>query len=395
MLSDGLQDVSRTAAEKSARSRFETFEVSGVYAANIQAPSAMFFVLPSSFFEGVRSPFHMKMKVMFVNRHGKLSLPVTRLKSDTAHHLLPGPSVHKNGKSKTSTINNQSQMISLIPPAQRTRWFCGICRKSLSSKRSYDEHMNIHNDARPFACDHCDYAAASQMTLRRHKLRSHTARRDWGYKCPYCHEAYMEPASYQQHVQSRHFGRSTTFGCPYTQCTFQSKCFRHFREHLAKHNNYESYVGQPNKIPFSFPDDELNRFLVDDEYGYGYRANSSVRRVQFVKGRSNSAIMMGNATVLPVKVVETSDSPPLLTAEVMDSDYMKEPIKLRPCLEPTSSQRNVIPEVQQNYVMEPPTLVEEGHEMYPPDTDWIEGEIEVPASDVPLLPDGQMDIELD
>ncbi|KAE9420629.1 hypothetical protein Angca_003320, partial [Angiostrongylus cantonensis] len=114
-----------------------------------------------------------------------------------------------------------------------------ICGKSLSSKRSYDEHMNIHNDARPFACDHCDYAAASQMTLRRHKLRSHTARRDWGYKCPYCYESYMEPASYQQHVQSRHFGRSATFGCPYTQCNFHSKCFRHFREHLAKHNNYD------------------------------------------------------------------------------------------------------------------------------------------------------------
>ncbi|VDO04804.1 unnamed protein product [Haemonchus placei] len=134
-------------------------------------------------------------------------------------HLLPGPSLHRTGKTKATNYNQE------------------VCGKSLSSKRSYDEHMNIHNDARPFACEHCDYAAASQMTLRRHKLRSHTARRDWGYKCPYCYEAYMEPASYQQHVQSRHFGRSATFGCPYMQCTFQSKCFRHFREHLAKHNS--------------------------------------------------------------------------------------------------------------------------------------------------------------
>ncbi|KHJ78859.1 hypothetical protein OESDEN_21514 [Oesophagostomum dentatum] len=104
---------------------------------------------------------------------------------------------------------------------------------------------------------------------------------------------------------------------------------------------------------------------------------------------------MSGATVVPVKVVETCDSPPLLTAEVVDADYMKEPIKLRPSLAPTSSQRNIVREVTQNYSLDPPTLVEEAHEMYPPDTDWIEGEVEVPASDVPLLPDGQMDIELD
>ncbi|KJH45359.1 zinc finger, C2H2 type [Dictyocaulus viviparus] len=177
------------------------------------------------------------MRIMYVNRQRKLSLPTSRLNSDV-ERILPGPSANKYTKERVSSTS-QRQLISLIPSAQRNRWHCGICGKSLSSKRSYDEHMNIHNDARPFACDHCDYAAASQMTLRRHKLRSHTARREWGYKCPYCYESYMEPASYQQHVQSRHFGRSATFGCPYTECKFQSKCFRHFREHLAKHNCYD------------------------------------------------------------------------------------------------------------------------------------------------------------
>lgn len=91
-----------------------------------------------------------------------------------------------------------------------------MCKKYLSSKRSYEEHMNIHNQRRPHACDECEYAAgmkaqtanyatatalASQMTLRRHKLRNHTPRQAWGYRCPHCSEAYMEPASYQMHVQ--------------------------------------------------------------------------------------------------------------------------------------------------------------------------------------------------
>jgi uncharacterized Zn-finger protein len=41
----------------------------------------------------------------------------------------------------------------------RKYWGCHICGKRLSSKRSYDEHMNIHTKSRPFACDECDYAA--------------------------------------------------------------------------------------------------------------------------------------------------------------------------------------------------------------------------------------------
>ncbi|KAK6058294.1 zinc finger, C2H2 type [Cooperia oncophora] len=59
----------------------------------------------------------------------------------------------------------KGQIISLVPPAQRTRWHCSVCGKSLSSKRSYDEHMNIHNDARPFACEHCDYAAGLRFCV--------------------------------------------------------------------------------------------------------------------------------------------------------------------------------------------------------------------------------------
>lgn len=41
----------------------------------------------------------------------------------------------------------------------KTKWKCQVCLKYLSSKRSFDEHMNIHEDSRPFACDQCAYAA--------------------------------------------------------------------------------------------------------------------------------------------------------------------------------------------------------------------------------------------
>ncbi|MFH4976397.1 hypothetical protein AB6A40_003106 [Gnathostoma spinigerum] len=156
---------------------------------------------------------------------------------------------------KLSTINS------------RSRWLCRICGKYLSSKRSYDEHSNIHSKTRPFACEHCNYAAASQMTLRRHNLRNHTPRQKWGYQCPYCPELYMEPASYQQHVGSRHFGRSATFGCPSPSCPFTTRCSGHFRDHLSRHGN--SSVDQQLGKPLS-DIRSITKYLVDDKLGVGY-----------------------------------------------------------------------------------------------------------------------------
>ncbi|KAK6058293.1 hypothetical protein COOONC_04137 [Cooperia oncophora] len=132
-------------------------------------------------------------------------------------------------------------------------------------------------------------------------------------------------------------------------------------------------------------------------------------------------------------MVDKRDSPPLLRAEVIEEDFMKEPIKLRPSVVSATGEdfmkepiklrpsvpvatgehfvketvklrpsipkvtvpRRIIHQAPEYYDVGPPTLEQEMPEMYPADSDWIEGEIEVPSSDVPLLPDGQMDIELD
>ncbi|PAV86754.1 hypothetical protein WR25_17120 [Diploscapter pachys] len=102
------------------------------------------------------------------------------------------------------------------------------------------------------------------MTLRRHKLRNHTARHEWGYRCPYCEEIYMEPASYQQHVQTKHINQSATYGCPHSDCNFTTKCFRHFQEHLMKHINADTTMNGVTKISMS--KQNLSRYLIDDEY---------------------------------------------------------------------------------------------------------------------------------
>lgn len=104
------------------------------------------------------------------------------------------------------------------------------------------------------------------MTLRRHKLRNHTPKVMWGYQCAYCSESYMEPASYQQHVISRHSGLSCTFGC--TFCRFDTKSSKHFRKHMLKHLNV---VSRQSRAPEADPIN-IAEFLIDDENG---RDNSS------------------------------------------------------------------------------------------------------------------------
>ncbi|VIO98937.1 Uncharacterized protein BM_BM6929 [Brugia malayi] len=160
----------------------------------------------------------------------------------------------------------------------KMKWTCELCGKKLSSKRSYDEHFNVHTNLRPFACKHCGYAAASQMTLRRHTLRNHIPRQAWGYQCPYCNEMYMEPASYQQHVGSYHFGLSATFGCPLRRCTFSTCSSAFFRDHLEKHSNLSSDIHEEANY-------RLFRFAVDDRFGVGYgRRSISIRRMEVLQG---------------------------------------------------------------------------------------------------------------
>lgn len=186
-------------------------------------------------------------------------------KENWQNNMNPGPSSHDDLGLPTTHKFRQTS----AGRAMKQTWTCGVCRKELSSKRSYTEHMNIHNKSRPFQCEHCTYAAASQMTLHRHKLRNHTPKTEWGYRCPYCEDAYMEPAGYQQHVQQRHPGRSCTYGCPFQVCKFFSKSQRHFREHLVKHDRSDKLDGTVD--PCALNNQQLVRYMIGDEIGHGFQ----------------------------------------------------------------------------------------------------------------------------
>jgi len=231
--------------------------------------------------------------------------------------------------------------------------------------------MNIHERLRPFQCEHCHYAAASQMTLRRHKLRNHTPRQAWGYQCPHCPEAYMEPASYQQHILARHFGKSATFGCPNEGCQFATKCSKHFREHFAKHLSYTAADRRP--VSKMQPATNMARYLIDDEIGSGF-TNSSNRERSFADLLAMRRAAAASQQTLKTTTNDNGHSPRMLP----DRRYSLQSSK---CSEQSKIDADKLNKI----------------ELYSADSDWIEAEIIVDGTDgVPdRLPDGQIDLDLD
>uniref|UniRef100_A0A914WZK6 C2H2-type domain-containing protein n=1 Tax=Plectus sambesii TaxID=2011161 RepID=A0A914WZK6_9BILA len=300
-----------------------------------------------------------------------------------------------------STEQQRPMIRKALPSAPSTlstksRWLCRLCGKYLSSKRSYDEHMNIHNRTRPFACEHCDYAAASQMTLRRHKLRNHTPRQAWGYQCPHCPEAYMEPASYQQHVLTRHFGRSASFGCPYDGCQFVTKCSKHFREHFGKHLNFTAANRRPMANLALQPGTNMARYLVDDDLGCGYGKKVSktpprsfgdmlaLRKAESAVKRATNPATANGARHRTIKSSKTNLSQ-MKTAMVEDADRESD--------EDDEEEE----EDEEDDDEETTALLNGQTELFSADSDWIEAEVVVDGTEgVPeRLPDGQVDLELD
>uniref|UniRef100_A0A914D069 C2H2-type domain-containing protein n=1 Tax=Acrobeloides nanus TaxID=290746 RepID=A0A914D069_9BILA len=259
--------------------------------------------------------------------------------------------------------------------------------------------MNVHNDSRPFACEFCNYAAASQMTLRRHILRNHTPRSMWGYQCPHCTEKFMEPASYQHHVLTRHFGRSATFGCPSRGCNFTTKSSKHFTDHFLKHAANTNL--KPSSVNFS-------AFLVDDEIGIGY-SKIPMRKIIRRPGEvPNSRSLVKRAEILESNKLQvgTSMAPKKLfvVRNAVSANTSISQVSNSNVPEPVAKSNKDDDFGLSDYYTEKNGYVQDLDELnrisFKREADWIEEEVEISdnsAKDI-LLPDGQTrmnDLDLD
>uniref|UniRef100_A0A0K0EN16 C2H2-type domain-containing protein n=1 Tax=Strongyloides stercoralis TaxID=6248 RepID=A0A0K0EN16_STRER len=171
-----------------------------------------------------------------------------------------GVQLEQYSKPKLKAFNSHS-----IKTPKITRWYCDICGKSLCSKRSHNDHMNIHKNARPFNCPNCHYSAASKNTLQRHFLRHHQSKEKWSYLCPYCPEMYVEAAGYRNHLKQKHHGCSGTFGCPFGDCKFCTMSASHFKDHILRHNPL--YFEEGTTVKIDLAQILLKLYLVEDNFG--------------------------------------------------------------------------------------------------------------------------------
>uniref|UniRef100_A0A0K0G359 C2H2-type domain-containing protein n=1 Tax=Strongyloides venezuelensis TaxID=75913 RepID=A0A0K0G359_STRVS len=180
-----------------------------------------------------------------------------------------GVQLEQYSNPKLKSFNSHS-----IKGTKITRWYCDICGKSLCSKRSHNDHMNIHKNARPFNCSNCSYSAASKNTLQRHFLRHHQSKEKWSYLCPYCPEMYVEAAGYRNHLKQKHHGYSGTFGCPFGDCKFSTMSVAHFKDHILRHN--PSYFEEGASVKVDLSQVSLRLYLVDDNFGKTISGSSVV-----------------------------------------------------------------------------------------------------------------------
>ncbi|CAJ0929793.1 unnamed protein product, partial [Mesorhabditis belari] len=284
-----------------------------------------------------------------------------------------GPSTINAIKVDGSSTSPGNPLISPNSLVSRRRWQCTICNKMLSSKRSYDEHMNIHNNVRPHQCPDCPYAAASQMTVRRHRLRNHVEKHNWGYQCPYCQDKFMEPASYTNHVAARHPNRSCTFGCPI--CMWTCRCARYFKEHVEKHVVTRVW---PQGDLEELYEDQLQRFLVDDEFGNGFRYLST----------KESDVPKRKAESLVTQITRKEAS-----------DFFKEPLKLPKGSEEALANIKLRPERRlpvRSIILPPPPPIQ----LISGDTEWVGTEVTIEDTDKTgrghIFPNGCVDgLDLD
>ena len=63
-------------------------------------------------------------------------------------------------------------MLDIHMPDDQKKFQCNICFKGFNTTRKYDDHMNVHTNAKPYSCDHCGAAYQNQSNLRSHMLKS-------------------------------------------------------------------------------------------------------------------------------------------------------------------------------------------------------------------------------
>lgn len=116
---------------------------------------------------------------------------------------------------------------------------CLQCNKALSTRRSYEKHMETHQQMKSgqllFTCEKCDKSFLKKAVFDRHVL-THVPEEERNFQCAICNKKFASEYLRRQHVSLTHTNKYAKI------CDICGKLFRDsfsFIRHMAEHN------GQP------------------------------------------------------------------------------------------------------------------------------------------------------
>ncbi|CAG9136594.1 unnamed protein product [Plutella xylostella] len=100
-------------------------------------------------------------------------------------------------------------------PKEPTQHLCASCGKSFTKLHDLKNHMVIHENIFPFACDKCPYKGRTKSTLVVH-MKSHLARSERPLSCPHCSIKTTTASNLNAHIRRVHNNGERNFKC--TRC---------------------------------------------------------------------------------------------------------------------------------------------------------------------------------
>ncbi|XP_014099188.3 uncharacterized protein [Bactrocera oleae] len=112
---------------------------------------------------------------------------------------------------------------------------CEVCDRVLTSRSSIKLHMQSHESSRRFKCNICEYSASDHNAFRRHKMTHDNNAKM--YACVHCDYKSIQSVAYQKHVQQKHpqVADSIVYKC--TICPYTTINKGLFDVHRVKHEN--------------------------------------------------------------------------------------------------------------------------------------------------------------